>query len=68
VRSARFAAVGKGMCGWLSKIEFLYAAGAKISRSGRPIWIFNTNYYLDTVPLRGAFIFMSVWWRAGTDG
>jgi hypothetical protein len=47
VRSARLAALGKGPLrkAFWKKREFLYAIGAKISRSGRQICLFNTKYY-----------------------
>jgi hypothetical protein len=47
----------------------MYAAGAKISRSGRPICFSKTRYYYDTVPfgVGGACIFRSTWWQGGYE-
>jgi hypothetical protein len=45
----------------------MYATGAKISRSARPICFFKTRYYEETVPFWGigACTFKSEQWRGG---
>jgi hypothetical protein len=56
------AAIGKAMHKGLLKIYFLYATGAKMSRSARPIYFFRDKIVLDTVLLeKGGLYLRSVW-------
>jgi hypothetical protein len=65
VRSTRSAGVGKGL---YEKIEKMYATGAKIPRSARPIGFFQGKVLLRYCHIRGGVLSGACGGESGTDG